>query len=72
MTFIVNLIGKFMVLMDTRIIKNKKGNKINFYNKAVALIEYDYGLVRYILKILREFEISINENGYLQFPNKNG
>ena len=59
MNIILNLAGKAVVILDVG-----KG-------KIIGVIENDLGLIRYILKIFREFELSIN-NGYLQFENKEG
>ena len=59
MSFIINLMGKFIVLFS---MKTKR---------IVALIENDCGLIRYILKILRRYEIS-EDNGYLKFENRRG
>ena len=60
MNMIVNLYGKFITIIE---IKTRK---------VIGIIENDLGLIRYILKILREYEISYNNNGYLQFQNKEG
>ena len=59
MNIVINLWGKFVTIVDVKA------------RKVVALIENDVGIIRYILKILREYEIS-NNNGYLQFENKEG
>lgn len=59
MNMILNLAGKAVVILDVG-----KG-------KIVGIIENDLGLIRYILKIFREFELSSN-NDYLQFENKIG
>lgn len=60
MNFIINLIGKFIVLFDMK----KEG--------AVGLIENDFGLIKYFLKILRRYIVSADKNGYLKFENKRG
>lgn len=60
MDFIVNLMGKFIVLFDME------------KRKAMSLIEKDYGLIRYILKILRKYVVSKTKDGYLIFENKPG
>lgn len=60
MNMIINLFGKFVTIVD---IKTRK---------VIGIIENDVGLIRYILKIFREYEISSNNNGYLQFQNKEG
>lgn len=60
MNFIINLIGKFIVLFDMK----DKG--------VVGLIENDFGLIKYFLKILRRYTVSIDKNGYLKFENKRG
>lgn len=59
MNIIVNLFGKYIVIVDLQT------------RKVIAVIEYDLGLVKYLLKVLREYVIS-NNNGYLQFENKTG
>ena len=59
MNMILNLAGKAVVILDVG-----KG-------KIDGIIENDLGLIRYILKIFREFELSSN-NDYLQFENKIG
>lgn len=59
MNMILSLAGKAVVILDV-----EKG-------KIIGVIENDLGLIRYILKIFREFDLSIN-NGYLQFENKEG
>lgn len=56
---ILNLAGKAVGILDVG-----KG-------KIIGIIENDLGLIRYILKIFREFELSSN-NDYLQFENKEG
>ncbi len=58
MDFIVNLMGKVIVLFDIE------------QGKIMSLIEKDYGLIRYILKILRRFVVSQTKGGYLIFENK--
>lgn len=60
MEFIVNLAGKIIALFDVE------------QKKIVALIENDYGLIRYILKILRMYELNKTKDGYLLFENKTG
>lgn len=59
MNMIINLKGKFMVIID---IKTKE---------TIALIEYDLRLVRYLLSVINEYEAS-NSNNYIQFENKPG
>lgn len=59
MNFIINLIRKYIVLYSMRL------------KQAVGIIEKDLGLIRYILKILRRYEVS-TENGYLKFENRRG
>lgn len=59
MNFIINLVGKYIVLYSMRL------------KQAVGIIENDLGLIRYILKILRRYEVS-TENGYLKFENRRG
>lgn len=58
MDFIVNLMGKVIVLFDIE------------QGKVMSLIEKDYGLIRYILKTLRRFVVSQTKDGYLMFENK--
>lgn len=60
MNMIINLFGKFVTIIDVKT------------RKVIGVIENDVGLIRHILKTLREYEISSNNNGYLQFLNKNG
>ena len=57
MDFIVNLMGKVIVLFDIE------------QGKVMSLIEKDYGLIRYILKTLRRFVVSQTKDGYLMFEN---
>ncbi len=60
MNFIINLVGKFIILFDMK----DKG--------AVGLIENDFGLIKYFLKILRRYIVTVDKSGYLKFENKKG
>lgn len=60
MNFIINLVGKFIILFDMK----DKG--------AVGLIENDFGLIKYFLKILRRYTVTVDKSGYLKFENKKG
>lgn len=60
MEFIINLAGKMIALYNVE------------EKKVVALIENDCGLIKYILKILRKYELSATKDGYLLFENKTG
>lgn len=60
MNFIINLIGKFIILFDMKDIK------------TIGLIENDFGLIKYFLKILRRYTVSVDKHGYLKFENKLG
>ncbi len=58
------------------IIINIKGKDIAIYNlnnnTTLGVIDNDYGLIRYLFKILEEYELTKTKNGYLQFENKEG
>lgn len=60
MNFIINLVGKFIVLFE---MKTKS---------VVGLIENDFGLIKFLMKILRRYTVSVDKNGYLKFENKRG
>lgn len=59
MNMIINLLGKYIVIADIKL------------RKVISIIENDLGLIRYLLKVLREYTLS-NENGYLKFENRSG
>ena len=81
MNMIVNLFGKQIAIVELKL--NKTKSEVNFYNQnpyeydysvsrqAIAEIPNDYGLIRYLMKIFREYELS-DENGYLKFENRSG
>ena len=81
MNMIVNLFGKQIAIVELKL--NKTKTEVNFYNQnpyeydysvsrqAIAEIPNDYGLIRYLMKIFREYELS-DENGYLKFENRSG
>ena len=81
MNMIVNLFGRQVAIVELKL--NKTKSEVNFYNQnpyeydysvsrqAIAEIPNDYGLIRYLMKIFREYELS-DENGYLKFENRSG
>ena len=81
MNMIVNLFGRQVAIVELKL--NKIKSEVNFYNQnpyeydysvsrqAIAGIPNDYGLIRYLMKIFREYELS-DENGYLKFENRSG
>lgn len=60
MNFIINIFGKYMVIVD---LNNRT---------VISIIEYDYGLVKYLNKILSEYTADNQNRGYIHFDNKNG
>ena len=57
MNMIINILGRYIVIVDIKL------------RKIISVIENDLGLIRYLLKIFREYTL-IEENGYLKFENK--
>lgn len=81
MNMIVNLFGRQVAIVELKL--NKTKSEVDFHNQnpyeydysvsrqAIAEVPNDYGLIRYLMKIFREYELS-DENGYLKFENRSG
>lgn len=62
-----------MVIMNIIADINKVTALINIEKnkeEVLGIIENDYGLIKYILKIIKEYMFSFNENGYIQVINR--
>ncbi len=60
MNIILNILGKYVLLVNITM------------RRVIGLLENDYGLIRYMLKILREYETTIVKGGYILFQNREG
>lgn len=58
MTAIVNIANEIVLLVDMKLIK------------AIGIIDLDYGLIKYLLKILSEYSISVDRHKYLHIENR--
>lgn len=58
MNFIIDILKQFVALVD---IEKKK---------VLAIVDNDFGLIRYILTITKEYIFDTNKSGYVQVPNR--
>ena len=58
MNLIIDILKEFVILADIEI------------RKILAMVDKDFGLIRYITKITREYIFDINKSGYVQVPNR--
>ena len=58
MNFIIDILKEFVILADIEI------------RKILAMVDKDFGLIRYITKITREYIFDINKSGYVQVQNR--
>lgn len=58
MTFLINIANKIIVFLDLKLMK------------ALGIINLDYGLIRYLFKIISAYIVSVDINGYLHIENR--
>ena len=58
MNFIIEILKQFVALVD---IEKKK---------VLAIVDRDFGLIRYLLTITKEYIFDTNKSGYVQVPNR--
>ena len=58
MNFIIDILEKFVILADIEI------------RKILAIVDKDFGLIRHITEITREYIFDTNKSGYVQVPNR--
>ena len=58
MNFIIDILKEFVILADIEI------------RKILAIVDRDFGLIRYITKITSQYIFDTNKSGYVQVPNR--
>ena len=67
MNMLVNIDDKHVLIVYVREDKRKK----EIIKQILGIIDFDEGLIKYLLKIFERYELS-KDNGYLKFENKDG